>query len=100
MPDLRRGLSGDSRCARLEAAGAGELHLAASVLGIFPVAGADYPDGALPLHPLAELTERVRRAIRRHSADLLLATDPAGGRDDTPVARAACAAGRPAATLT
>ena len=94
MPDLRRGLSADSRCAPLGATGAGELHLAASVLGVFPVAVANYPDGALPLYPLAELTEGVRHAIRRHSADLLLGTDPAGGPDGTPVARAACAAAR------
>ena len=61
VPDLRRGLSTDWTCARLEAIGAGELHLAASILGIFPVAVANHADGALPPYQLAELTERVRR---------------------------------------
>ena len=62
VPDLRRGLFADRTCARPEAIGAGELHLAATILGIFPVAVANHADGALPPYQLAELTERVRRA--------------------------------------
>jgi len=78
---------------RLEAIRPWELQLAASVLGISSVAVADYPDGALRRHPAAELTERIRRAIRQHSADLLLVLDPAAGHtDDYAVAAAASAA--------
>lgn len=83
----------NSTYARLEAIRPWEVHLAASVLGISSVAVASYPDGALGGHPASELTEQVRRAIREHSADLLLVIDPAtGDPDDIAVAAAACAA--------
>jgi len=85
----------NSANARLEAIRPWELQLAASVLGISSVAVASYPDGALGGYPEAELTERVRRAIREHAADLLLVIDPAAGDpDDVAVAAAACAAAR------
>jgi N-acetylglucosamine malate deacetylase 2 len=87
----------NSTYARLEAIRPWELQLAASVLGISSVAVASYPDGALSQYPMAELTERVRRAIHEHAADLLLVIDPAAGDpDDTAVATAACAAARQA----
>ena len=59
-----------------------------------------YPDGGLGWRPEAELSERIERAVRQHSADLLLVIDPAaGGRDeeaadDAAVAAAACTAAR------
>jgi LmbE family N-acetylglucosaminyl deacetylase len=54
---------------------------------------ADYPDGKLNRQPATELTERVRRAIRQHAADLLLVIDPpTADPDDAAVARAVCAA--------
>ena len=91
----------NSTCARLEAVRPWELQLAASVLGISSVAVANYPDGALCRYPVAELTERVRRAIRRHSADLLLVIDPeTGDLDDAAVAAAASRAGLPVAART
>jgi N-acetylglucosamine malate deacetylase 2 len=81
--------------ARLEAIRPWELQLAASVLGISWLAVADYPDGGLRCYPAAELAERVRRAIRQHSADLLLVIDPdTGDPGDAAVAMAACAAAR------
>lgn len=84
-------------CPRLEAIRPWELQLAADVLGISDVTVASYPDGGLRSHPAAELTQAVRHAIRRHSADLLLVIAPeAGDPDDTAVARAACAAARQA----
>lgn len=86
----------NSTCARLEAVRPWELQLAASVLGISLVTVASYPDGALDRYPVTELSERVRRAIRQYSADLLLVIDPAGDPDDTAVAAAACAAARQA----
>jgi N-acetylglucosamine malate deacetylase 2 len=82
----------NSTCARLEAVRPWELQLAANVLGISSVAVADYPDGGLRRQPTADLTERVGRAIREHTADLVLVIDPAGDPDDTAVAMAACAA--------
>jgi LmbE family N-acetylglucosaminyl deacetylase len=83
----------NSACARLEAIRPWELRLAAAVLGISEVTVASYPDGELHQHPVAELTDRIRRAIRQHTADLLLIVDPeAGNRDDATVARAAEAA--------
>lgn len=85
----------NSTHARLEAVRPWELQLAASLLGISWLAVGDYRDGALPGYPLAELTRRVRRAIRQHAADLLLVTDPAtGDPDDAAVAAAATAAAR------
>jgi len=86
----------NSTCARLEAIRPWELHLAASVLGASSVTVANYPDGALSGYPPAELTERVRRAVREHAADLLLVIDPAGDPDDAAVATAACVAARQA----
>jgi LmbE family N-acetylglucosaminyl deacetylase len=80
-------------CARLEAIRPWELQLAANVLGISSVAVASFPDGALRDHQLAELTERVRHAIGRHSADLVLVISPeAGDSEDAAAASAACAA--------
>jgi N-acetylglucosamine malate deacetylase 2 len=85
----------NSTAARLEVIRPWELQLAASILGISRVTVASYPDGALCRYPTAELTDRVRRAIHQHSADLLLVIDPAAGDpDDTAVATAACAAAR------
>jgi N-acetylglucosamine malate deacetylase 2 len=85
----------NSTSARLEAIRPWELQLAASILGISRVTVASYPDGALCRYPAAELTDRVRRAIHQHSADLLLVIDPAADDpDDTAVATAACAAAR------
>ena len=70
-----------------------ELQVAAYLIGISSVAVASYPDGSLGSCELADLTERVARAIRRHGADLLLVPDPAGSdQDDAMVAIAACAA--------
>jgi N-acetylglucosamine malate deacetylase 2 len=83
----------NSTCERLEVIRPWELQLAAGLLGISSLMVADYADGGLHRYPAAELTERVRRAIRRHAADLLLVIDPAGGDpDDAAVARAVCAA--------
>ena len=81
--------------ARLEAVRPWELQLAAGVLGISSVTVASYPDGRLRCSPGPELTERVRRAIRQHGADLLVVIDPeAGDADDAAVATAACTAAR------
>ncbi|MGH3251495.1 MAG: PIG-L family deacetylase, partial [Trebonia sp.] len=86
-----------TRCSRLEAVRPWELQLAAHVLGISSVTVSSYPDGALHQHPMAELTERVRHAIRRHAADLLLVIDPrAGDPGDTAVAAATRTAARQA----
>jgi LmbE family N-acetylglucosaminyl deacetylase len=86
-----------SWCARLEAVRPWELQLAASVLGISEVTVASCPDGGLRSHPVADLTQLVRHAIRRSCADLLLVIAPdSGDPDDTAVARAACAAARQA----
>ena len=81
----------NSTCERLETIRPWELQVAAGLLGIFSVAVADYTDGKLSRHPMAELTERVRRAIREYAPDLLLVIDPAGGDpDDAVVARTVC----------
>ena len=65
--------------------------------GHLRVTVASYPDGGLRSHPAADLTQLVRHAIRRYSADLLLVIAPeAGDPDDTAVALAACAAARQA----
>jgi LmbE family N-acetylglucosaminyl deacetylase len=86
-----------SWCARLEAVRPWELQLAANVLGISEVTVASCPDGGLRSHPVADLTQLVRRAIRRYCADLLLVIAPeSGDPDDTAVARATCAAARQA----
>jgi N-acetylglucosamine malate deacetylase 2 len=82
---------------RLEAIRPWELQLAASVLGISSVTVANYPDGGLGQHPVAELAEHVGRAIREHTPSLLLVIDPAAGDpDDTAIAAATCAAARQA----
>lgn len=70
-----------------------ELQLAAFLLGVWPVAVSDYPDGRLSGCELTALTERVHRAIRLQSPDLLLVVDPAGADADSAMAAmAACAA--------
>jgi LmbE family N-acetylglucosaminyl deacetylase len=80
----------NSSCARLEAIRPWELQLAATVLGISEVMVASYPDGVLHQQPEAELAERIGRAIRQHSVDLVLVVAPeVGDRDDAAVARAA-----------
>jgi N-acetylglucosamine malate deacetylase 2 len=77
----------------LEAVRPSELHLAAVLLGVSSVAVSDYPDGRLSSCQLTELTERISRAIRAHSPDVLLVIDPADADADTAVAAmAACAA--------
>src|SRR5436305_330591 len=84
-------------CRRLEAVRPWELQLAASVLGISEVTVASCHDGGLRNHPVADLIQLVRHAIRRCSADLLLVIAPeSGDPDDTAVALAACAAARQA----
>lgn len=84
-------------CSRLEAIRPWELQLAANVLGISEVTVSSYPDGGLRSHPIADLTQLVRHAIRRHSADLVLVIAPeADDPDDIAAALAACAAGRQA----
>ena len=81
--------------ARLEAVRPWELQMAASVMGIASVTVASYPDGALGRRPVVELTTRILRAIREHSADMLLVIAPeSGDPDDTAVAVAASSAAR------
>ena len=83
----------NSTCEQLEAIRPWELQVAAGLLGISSLTVADYPDGQLNRQPAAELTERVRRAIRQHAADLLVVIDPAtADPDDAAVARAVGAA--------
>lgn len=82
----------NSGYARLEAIRPWELQLAASVLGIASTTVANYPDGGLSRYPKAELTERIRRAIREHAPDLLLVIDPAAGDPDGTVVAAATGA--------
>ena len=88
-----------TRTARLEAVRPWELQLAAGILGISQVTVASYPDGGLVWQPEAELSEKIGRAVRQYSADLLLIIDPAtgdreGSADDVAVAAAACGAAR------
>jgi LmbE family N-acetylglucosaminyl deacetylase len=79
--------------ARLEAIRPWELQLAAAVLGIGEVAVGNFRDGKLHHYAVADLTGRVRRAIRQQSPDLVVVIAPeAGGRGDIAVARAAIAA--------
>jgi LmbE family N-acetylglucosaminyl deacetylase len=83
----------NSGSVRLEAVRPWETQLAASILGIRSVAVANYRDGALPEYPAAELAERIGRAIRERSADLVLVVAPEDGdRADAAVARAAAEA--------
>jgi len=78
---------------RLESIRPWELQVASGLLGISSLMVADYPDGQLNRQPTAELTERIRRAIRQHATDLLLVIDPApADPDDTAVARSVCLA--------
>ncbi len=87
----------NSGSARLEAVRPWELQLAASVLGVSSATVANYPDGGLGRYPIAELTERIQRAIRAHAPDLLLVIDPvAGDPDDTVAAIATSTAARQA----
>ena len=88
-----------TRTARLEAVRPWELQLAAGILGISQVTVASYPDGGLGWQPEAELSEKIGRAVRQYSADLLLIIDPAtgdreGSADDVAVAAATGAAAR------
>ena len=66
----------NSTCERLEIIRPWELQVAAGLLGICSLMVADYADGKLNRYQAAELTERVRRAIRAHAADLLLVIEP------------------------
>jgi N-acetylglucosamine malate deacetylase 2 len=80
----------NSGSARLEAIRPWETQLAASILGIGGIGVANYRDGELHEYPTAELAERIGRAIRERSADLLLVVAPeADDRADAAVARAA-----------
>jgi N-acetylglucosamine malate deacetylase 2 len=91
-----------TQTARLESVRPWELQLAASVLGISSVTVASFPDGALHLQPRAELTTRVRHAIRRSGADLVLVAAPEAGGSGVAAAAgyaaaaAACTAARQA----
>jgi N-acetylglucosamine malate deacetylase 2 len=95
----------NSGSARLEAVRPWETQLAASILGIREVAVAGYRDGVLQEYPSAELAERIGRAIRERSADMVLVVAPeAGDCADAAVAvasiTAAAAAGVPAVGYT
>jgi LmbE family N-acetylglucosaminyl deacetylase len=78
--------------ARLEAVRPWEVQLAASILGIREVTVANYRDGALHRHRPADLTERIARAIRQHTPDMLIVVAPEAGSDDLAVAQATSAA--------
>ena len=83
----------NSGTGRLEAIRPWEVQLAASILGISGIGVANYRDGQLHDYPTSELAERIGRAIRDRSADLVLVVAPeAGDRADAAVARAAQAA--------
>jgi len=88
----------NATCERLETVRPWELQVAAGLLGISSIRVSDYPDGALTLAPVPDLTARVRSVIREHAPDLLLVIDPAvtGDADDARVAKAACLAAQPA----
>jgi LmbE family N-acetylglucosaminyl deacetylase len=90
---------------RLEAARPWEVQMAATILGVRQVTVASYRDGGLHHYRSSELTERIRREITEHSADLVLVVAPeTGDIGDAAVARAATAAalltGVPAAART
>lgn len=88
----------NSGSARLEAVRPWEVQLAASVLGIGGVGVANYRDGKLDEYATAELSERIGRAIRERSADMLLVIAPEiGDCADAAVAVAAIAAAAAAA---
>jgi N-acetylglucosamine malate deacetylase 2 len=79
----------NSTRSRLETVRPWELQLASWLLGISSVAVADYPDGGLRYCEMAQLTERVQRAIGEYAPDLILVLDPAtGDSQDAQVARA------------
>jgi LmbE family N-acetylglucosaminyl deacetylase len=83
----------NSGSARLEAVRPWETQLAASILGIRGISVASYRDGLLHEYPTAELAERIGRAIRESSADMVLVVAPeAGDCADAAVAVAAIAA--------
>jgi N-acetylglucosamine malate deacetylase 2 len=83
----------NSARARLEAIRPWELQLAGAVLGIGELTVGSFPDGTLHRQPVADLSDRILRAIRQHRADLLLVIAPeAGDRDDAAIAIAARAA--------
>jgi LmbE family N-acetylglucosaminyl deacetylase len=91
----------NSGSARLEAVRPWETQLAASILGIRSIAVSNYRDGALHEYPTAELAERIGRAIRERSADVVLVVaGEAGDRADAAVARAAKAAAAAAGVST
>jgi N-acetylglucosamine malate deacetylase 2 len=78
---------------RLEAVRPWEVQMAGSILGIRDVSVANYRDGGLHQYPTEALTERIRRTLREHPADILLVNAPeAGDSADEAVARAATAA--------
>jgi N-acetylglucosamine malate deacetylase 2 len=78
---------------RLEAARPWEVQMAASILGVRRVAVASYRDGNLHHYHMADLTERIQRAVTEYSADLILVVAPeTGDIGDAAVARAATAA--------
>jgi LmbE family N-acetylglucosaminyl deacetylase len=78
---------------RLEAARPWELQMAASILGIRQVSIASYRDGRLHRYRTSELTGRIRHAITKYSADLVLVVAPeTGDIGDAAVARATTAA--------
>jgi LmbE family N-acetylglucosaminyl deacetylase len=91
--------------ARLEAARPWEVQMAASILGIRQVIVASYRDGSLHRYRTTDLAERIKRAVREYSADLVLVVAPeTGDIADAAVSRAATAAalqtGLPAAART
>lgn len=103
---LTRGEStGQDSRARLEATRPWEVQVAAMVLGVGQVAVASYRDGNLHHYSMPDVAERIQRAIRQYSADLVLVVAPeTGDIGDAAVARAATAAalraGVPAAART
>lgn len=83
----------NSGSAKLEAARPWEVQMAASILGVRQVTVASYRDGKLHHYRIAELAERIQRAVREYSADLLLVVAPESGDiSDSAVARATTAA--------
>ncbi len=87
----------NSTSSRREAVRPWELQLASWLLGVSSVAVADFPDGGLSCCPMADLTDRVRRAIAEQTPDLILVLDPAAGTsDDASAAQAVILAAGPA----
>jgi len=78
---------------RLEAERPWEIQMAASILGIRQLSVASYRDGRLHRYRASELAGRIRHAITKYSADLVLVVAPeTGDIGDAAVARAATAA--------